>query len=341
MPRVAGQYHSCEQKSLSTSPGARERARYLRGEHLLKANLLLFPPSAPSNVWHGPSTCNRGNRGKELRGRLHKGPTPGGGAGCSWLRVHLLCTGTAVFLRMRVGWIGVGLLSAAGPGAQPPEPPPVAPAPHSIISLIHDPIYLYSAYHSRPFLGMRTRDHVLDTAHLPALPVPGGAIPPPIIKYISLYATYLHPISPGERLPTGPSPWSRPTGVPPTANTRPLASGGSGTTCGALGGAPGAADSGKSTAVTRPKALEKKYTPLQSHTREGDAGPPSSPDTRDFQRRGSKQKRRGTHRRAGLGGPPRAPHLSAAPGGPPGPRGGSQGTRATLTSKHPAPRTLV
>lgn len=89
-----------------------------------------------------------------------------------------------MFLCTRVGLTGVGLTSAAGPEAQRPEPP--FPGPHSIIFLIRDPIYLYSAYHHRPFLGMRTWDHVLDRTP-PSPAGPRRCHPPSHYKiYISI-----------------------------------------------------------------------------------------------------------------------------------------------------------
>lgn len=161
------------------------------------------------------------------------------------------------------------------------------------------------------------------TAHLPALPVPGGAIPPPIIKYISLYATYLHPIYPGKHLPLGPSPWSPQCwpSLPPTPGGLPRQD--VGPSVRALGSSRGCRLRVRAQRSSD-QVLEKKYTPLQSYTRgERRPGPPSGPDTRDSEE-GEVEERRGAPGGLALGDSPGRPAV-AAPGGPPGPRGGEPG----------------
>lgn len=195
-------------------------------------------------------------------------------------------------------------------------------------------MYLYSAYHSRPYLfsGCELGTMCL-TAHLPALPVPGGAIPPPIIKYISLYATYLHPIYPGKHLPLGPSPWSPQCwpSLPPTPGGLPQQE--VGASVRALGSSRGCWLRVRAQ-LSSDQVLEKKYTPLQSYTRgERRPGPPSSPDTHDSEE--GKQKRRGTRPEGWPRGTPLAAQLSLHPVAHLARGVGSQGTRATANLEAP------
>lgn len=157
--------------------------------------------------------------------------------------------------------------------------------------------------------------------------------PPPIIKYISLYATYLHPIYSGRRLPVGPSPWSHPHQpcLPPTPGRLPRWEAEPSVVHLGLQVLP---TRGKSTAFIRPSTRKKIHTTPITHARREGPGPPSSPDTRDS--RGGKQKRRGMRPEGRPRGPPRP--LSCCP-----PRlvahlargVGSQGTRATTNLEAP------
>lgn len=121
------------------------------------------------------------------------------------------------------------------------------------------------------------------TAHLPALPVPGGAAPPPIIKYISLYATYLHPIHPGKRCPSGPRPGASNAILShcqrqarPGQASCPI---GSRTKCEHVG--PQALlTRGKSTAIIRPNTRKETHTTPSTHTGERPQASPG-PDTPD------------------------------------------------------------
>lgn len=118
-------------------------------------------------------------------------------------------------------------------------------------------------------------------AHLPVLPGPGGAAPPPIIKYISLYATYLHPIHPGKLCPSGSQPQAN-SAIRPTAGAGLPALVGSGTKCERVG--PRRCRLEARAQLSSDRTLENKHTPLQPHTRgEGPLQPLPGPDTPDHE----------------------------------------------------------
>lgn len=115
------------------------------------------------------------------------------------------------------------------------------------------------------FLGMRSWDHVLDSTPPSPMLVPGGAVPPPIIKYISLYATYLHSIHPGKLCPIGPSPWGQRHLLFPLPTPGCLPWVGSGTKC-ELTGPQVTLPQGESAAI-RPNTRKETHAILTTHTR--------------------------------------------------------------------------
>ena len=163
--------------------------------------------------------------------------------------------------------------------------------------------------------------------------------PPPIIKYISLYATYLHPIYSGRRLPVGPSPWSHPRHpcLPPTPGRLPRWEAEPSVVHLGLQVLP---TRGKSTAFIRPSTRKKIHTTPITHARREGPGPPSSPDTRDLRREA--EEKRDTPGRPASGTPPGRSVVARHAWWPTWPEGwGARAPGPPLTSKHPAPRTLV
>lgn len=113
-------------------------------------------------------------------------------------------------------------------------------------------------------------------AHLPVLLVPGGAAPPPIIKYISLYATYLHPIHPGKLCLLGPHPGAS-SAIPPHRPEWEAEQ--SASTWG-----PRRCQLEVRAQLSSDQTLENKHTPLQPHTQgERLCKPLSGPDTPDHE----------------------------------------------------------
>lgn len=214
-------------------------------------------------------------------------------------------------------------MSAVGPGAQHSEPP--CPAPHYIIFLIHDPIYVFNIAPitiGPIFLGMRTWDHVLDST--PPSPASPRRCHPP--SHYKIYISICH-ISTPHLSRQASAHWALtlepPTLALPTADTRLPASVGGGAKCPHTWGSRCCWLQVRAQ-LSSDQVLEKKYTPLQSYTRgERWPGPPSSPDTRDS-RGGEVEEKRDAPRRPASGDSPGSPAV-AAPGGPPGPRGGEPG----------------
>ena len=169
------------------------------------------------------------------------------------------------------------------------------------------------------------------TAHLPALPVPGGAIPP---SHYKIYISICH-ISTPHLFRQASARWAL-TLEPPTPSLPRWEAEPSVVHLG-LQVLP---TRGKSTAFIRPSTRKKIHTTPITHARREGPGPPSSPDTRDLRREA--EEKRDTPGRPASGTPPGRSVVARHAWWPTWPEGwGARAPGPPLTSKHPAPRTLV